>query len=128
MGHYATILKWELDDRKKNGTRKTEETKKEEIKKPAEDRREKIEMYQRKLEESEHVQERFREAVIQPLREEISEASWEQWIRPLLVVRCDDNVLVLFHEQARWVQDYYATRIEKMVRAKTVKVTDEVEE
>jgi len=124
-GHYATILSWAERDGKgvkvdgSDGKNGSDEKK--------EDRKEEITAYRALLEEREEVQERFREVVIDKLREEMSEISWEQYIKPLLVVTYADGALTLFHEWATWVQDHYAERIRKLTAVRAVKVTDEVE-
>lgn len=73
------------------------------------------------------VQMHFRKTVITPLRDELSERSWEQWIEPLLVASADGNggCVVLFHEQAQWVEDNYRERITRLMPGKMVRFTGE---
>lgn len=125
--HYAAILSWEERERREMGAGKAEPEVAEAKGETKDDRREKTEAYRRRLEANGQAQARFRETVIDPLREELSEASWEKWIRPLLVVSCTGDTLVLYHEHALWVQDHYAERIRRLVTAKAVKITGEVE-
>lgn len=90
-----------------------------------------IEAYRRVLEERHpDIQEQFRERVIDPLREEISDVAWDAFIRGLLVVRHDPvtGVLTLYHDQAEWVSDHYRDKIGKLLKAKAVRITSEVEQ
>jgi hypothetical protein len=61
---------------------------------------------------------------IDRLRDEISEAGWSAFIRPLLYVRMEEKAVVLFHEKAGWVEAHYAKRIEVALGVK-VKVVSE---
>jgi hypothetical protein len=62
---------------------------------------------------------------ISPLREEISEASWDAFIAPLLVVGKRDGVLELYHEDsAVWVQEHFAEKIGDALGAKVRIVGD----
>jgi hypothetical protein len=47
------------------------------------------------------------------LRDEVSEASRKAFIDPLLFVTYEKGVVILFHEQAAWVEDHYRVAIER---------------
>jgi len=60
------------------------------------------------------------------LKDRINVTSRAAFIEPLLVVGMDGGTVVLFHEQASWVQDHYGLMIENEIDA-PVKVVNEIE-
>ena len=64
---------------------------------------------------------RFREVVIEPLKEELNEVSWQVWIEPLVVLGFENDTCVLFHSDAycnSWVNEHYKNLIEEKLGKK----------
>lgn len=65
---------------------------------------------------------------IAPLRIELNSMSWDAFIRDLLVVEARKDAVVLFSENAGWVQEHYADRIgEALGGGVKVTVVDEIQ-
>lgn len=62
---------------------------------------------------------------LSPLKEIVNEQTWETWINPLLVVGMQNGVLLLYHEQADWVQEHYSAKIGEIIGAR-VRVVDNI--
>jgi hypothetical protein len=60
-----------------------------------------------------------------PLREEINTHSWEAFISPLLFVAYEKGVVIIFSEDAQWVEDHYLVAIERVIGCR-VKIVDRV--
>lgn len=64
---------------------------------------------------------RFRKVVIEPLKEELNEVSWQVWIEPLVVLGFENDTCVLFHSDAycnSWVNEHYKSFIEEKLGKK----------
>jgi len=68
---------------------------------------------------------RFQER-IKELEEEINPISWEALIKPLVFVGMKDDTVILFHEQAGFVQEYYGEKIVGVL-GKPVKIVNSVD-
>lgn len=63
-------------------------------------------------------------AKIAGLKDELQENTWRLFIEPILYVRYEAGVIILFSEDAGWVQETYAARIERAL-GKKVKIVSE---
>jgi len=60
--------------------------------------------------------ERFKEKVIDELKEEYNECSWKAFIKPLRVISLENNILTLFlKDEPVWVLRYYGERIKELL-------------
>jgi len=90
--------------------------------------------YRKKLKsEKAELQAKLAGNVISPLREELSEQSWESWIKPLLVADLSENVLTLWVDSsgaATWIRDHYLEKITEKLQVKNpgmkVRITSEI--
>jgi chromosomal replication initiation ATPase DnaA len=87
--------------------------------------------YRHRLKSKTDMQRRFRETVINPLREDLHEKSWEAFIHPLLVARVTSTEILLWVESeasAIWIQDNYLDKIKGKLRdsGMEVKITSEM--
>jgi hypothetical protein len=60
---------------------------------------------------------------LEPMREELHRYSFQAFIEPLMFVRMEKGIAILFHENAAWVQEYYGERIAEKLGVK-VKVVN----
>lgn len=82
------------------------------------ERREKLEVIRKDLEEKNgELTARFQRK-IEVIKDDINEQSWKVFIAPLLFVKKEGGAVVLFHEDAEFVQEHYGARIEKMLGCK----------
>ncbi|KKL89994.1 hypothetical protein LCGC14_1909130 [marine sediment metagenome] len=68
---------------------------------------------------------RFLKVVIDPLREEMNEHSWDAFIKPLVVKSFKDKKMVLFHKQASWIKDHFLDDIKELLPGIDVTITSE---
>lgn len=59
------------------------------------------------------------------LREEINTHSWEALISPLLFVAYEKGVVIIFSEDAQWIEDHYLVAIERALGVK-VRIVSEI--
>ena len=79
---------------------------------------------QRMIEVNRDANERFRIGVIEPLREEISELTWESFIDKMIVIDETADTVTVYHPSGDWVAEHYGERIKKkMIGRKLVLVS-----
>ena len=59
------------------------------------------------------VSNRFKTKVIDAMEDEIHPVSHKVWIKPLCVVKFENNILTLYHEDSRWVLEHYGADIKE---------------
>ena len=64
--------------------------------------------------------------LLAPLEDEVAPHSWKVWIEPLRYAGKEGDAVVLYHENASWVQEYYGVMISEALK-RPVKIVSEVE-
>ena len=66
---------------------------------------------------------RFRKVVIIPLKDELGDHSWKEFIKPIVVKSFKDKKMVLFHESAIWIEEHFLEQIKELLPEIEVTIT-----
>lgn len=87
----------------------------------------KLESYQDGLrKKNKAMNDRFREKVVMPLKDELLPNSWDSFINQLVVQKHEGKSLTLYHPEAAWVTEHYMAQISELLPGIDITITSEM--